>query len=317
RAISVPGYALALAIWITTAPLVVPLLFVVDLARGGRSSLLRFWITFGAFFGCEMLGLVAAAFLAVTGNGSDLDRNYRLQWWWARMLLAVTRTVFAMKVEVEGIEAARGGPIVLALRHASVGDTLLPAALVSSATAIRLRYVLKRELLWDPCLDIVGRRLPNAFVRRGSSDPARERLLVAGLAAGLGPNDGVLIFPEGTRFSPRRRADALAKLAISHHELAVRAQAFENVLPPRLGGMLALLEAAPAADVVFGAHTGFDGVRTLGDLVNGALVGRTIRLRLHRVPAAEIPADHDARVAWLFDQWKKVDDFVAAGKDAS
>jgi len=138
-------------------------------------------------------------------------------------------------------------------------------------------------------------------------------MLVAGLATNLGRADGVLIFPEGTRFSLRRRAEAITKLALSHPDLATRAQALENVLPPRLGGILALLEAAPGADVVFGAHTGFDGVRTLADLVGGALVGRTIRLRLHRVVAGEIPADHDARIAWLFDEWKKVDDFVGAG----
>ena len=35
---------------------------------------------------------------------------------------------------------------------------------------VRLRYVLKRELLLDPCLDIVGNRLPNCFVARSGAD---------------------------------------------------------------------------------------------------------------------------------------------------
>ena len=37
---------------------------------------------------------------------------------------------------------------------------------VSRRYHLRLRYVLKRELLWDPCLDIVGQRVPNIFVDR-------------------------------------------------------------------------------------------------------------------------------------------------------
>ena len=67
-------------------------------------------------------------------------------------------------------------------RHVSVADTLLPAVFVSSRNGILLRHVLKRELLWDPCLDIVGNRLPNCFVRRDSRDSAREIRAVAALA---------------------------------------------------------------------------------------------------------------------------------------
>ena len=62
-------------------------------------------------------------------------------------------------------------------------------------------------------MDLVGQRLPNVFVRRGSGRPAREAALVASLAEGLGPRDGVVIYPEGTRFTPAKRARALARLA--------------------------------------------------------------------------------------------------------
>ena len=46
--------------------------------------------------------------------------------------------------------------------------------IVAREARIRLRYVLKHELRWDPCLDIVGWRLPNAFVRRGAQDTAGD-----------------------------------------------------------------------------------------------------------------------------------------------
>ncbi len=311
RAISIPGYFVALISWIALAPLTIPLAFVVDLVRGGRSSVLRLVITIGAFFGCEVLGLAIAFWIGVSGGAQDLDRNFALQWWWAGTLLDITQRLFDMKIEVEGIEHAKAGPLLVLLRHASTGDTLIPAALISRKTSLRLRYVLKRELLWDPCLDVVGRRLPNAFVRRGSPDPAQEVALVAALAEELKTNDGVLIYPEGTRFSPSRREAALAKLETSHPELSAIARNFSSVLPPRLGGTLALIEAAPTADVLFVSHVGFDGVRRVSDVWNGVLLRKTIKVSIRRVSREEIPKHDRDRAAWLFREWARVDAWVA------
>lgn len=315
RALTIPAYFAALSCWLALLPIAVPVAFAVDGVRGKRSTVLRFWILLGCFAICEIAGLLAAFWLFAAGRARDLDVTFRLQWWWARTLLRITCALFSMKVETSGVDLAREGPVLFLLRHASVGDTLIPAGLVSSVTGLRLRYVLKRELLWDPCLDVVGRRLPNAFVRRDSSDPAHERALVGALAAGLGARDGVLIYPEGTRFSPRLRERAIEKLADKEPALAERARRLEHVLPPRIGGTFALLDAAPSADVVFGAHTGFDGVRRLSDLTSGVLLGRTLRLQMWRARAAEIPKEHDARVAWLHENWARVDAFVARAKD--
>jgi 1-acyl-sn-glycerol-3-phosphate acyltransferase len=310
RAISIPGYFVALVLWIALAPLTIPLAFVLDLLRGGRSSVLRLVITIGAFFGCEIVGLAIAAWIGLSGGARDLDRNFKLQWWWAGTLLDITQRLFDMKIEVQGIEHAKNGPLLVLLRHASTGDTLIPAALISRRTSLRLRYVLKRELLWDPCLDIVGRRLPNAFVRRGSPDPAQEVALVAALADQLNPNDGVLIYPEGTRFSPQRREAALAKLETAHPDLAPIARNFSSVLPPRLGGTLALIEAAPTADVLFVSHVGFDGVRRISDVWNGVLLEKTIKVSIRRVARQEIPKHERERAAWLFREWALVDAWV-------
>jgi hypothetical protein len=70
------------------------------------------------------------------------------------------------------------------LRHASIGDTLLASALVGRPHGIFwLRYVLKRELLWDPCLDVVGNRLPHVFVDRASDRFAARDRACAGARA--------------------------------------------------------------------------------------------------------------------------------------
>ena len=115
----------------------------------------------------------------------------------------------------------------------------------------------------------------------------------------------MLIYPEGTRFTPSKKKKILKRFQEKGDEESYAyAASLQHVLPPRLGGSLALLEAAPEADVVFFAHTGFEHIRTLWDLWNGKLIGRNIKVELWRVPAHEIPKDADAQKEWLLQQWK-------------
>lgn len=83
-----------------------------------------------------------------------------------------------------------------------------------------------------------------------------------------------------------------------------------HVLPARPGGTLALLDAAPACDVVLLGHHGLGGLANIADIWRGALVGRQIRVRFWRVPAAQVPATTEARQAWLAAQWQTLDDWL-------
>jgi hypothetical protein len=131
----------------------------------------------------------------------------------------------------------------------------------------------------------------------------------------------VLIYPEGTRFTPERRAREIARIAERDPRLAARAEQLRHLLPPRLGGVGALLDGAPEADVLVVAHHGFDGLRVISDIWRGGLVGLVVRVRITRVPRSEVPAAGPARVDWLYDLWQGIDDwledlFAAAGKGA-
>ena len=193
------------------------------------------------------------------------------------------------------------------MRHASVGDTVLPAVLVSSQQRIRLRYVMKRELLWDPCLDIVGNRLPNYFADRSSQNTEREVEGVKALLDHLPADSGVLIYPEGTRFTPAKREAVLKRLREKGDEAAAaRAERWHNVLPPRPGGTLALLEGNPGRDLVFCAHTGFEGSADFARLFNGSWLDTRVRMRFWRVPYAEVPSDEAGRLAFLNDAWERM-----------
>jgi 1-acyl-sn-glycerol-3-phosphate acyltransferase len=315
RALTVPGTVLIAAGSLVLLPILLPLAAFVDRLRGSRYALARTLLAFALYLWLEALGLAAAGTLWLArplAGGRYEAWNLRLQSLWASSLFAGVRRVFGLHLEVSGEEALGPGAILLLPRHVSMADTLLPAALVARHTGRRLRTVMKRELLWDPCLDVMGQRLPNAFVRRGTGDAAETDLL-RDLARDLAPDEGVVLYPEGTRFTPARRSRMLDRLARSAEpKLLERAQALQWLLPPRLGGVLALLESAPHADVVFCAHTGFEGVRSLADLWAGALIGRRIRVDFWRVLASSIPRDPKARREWIYDQWARLDAWLEA-----
>ncbi|MFN8545520.1 MAG: 1-acyl-sn-glycerol-3-phosphate acyltransferase [Candidatus Binatia bacterium] len=307
-----------------------PLTTVVALAidafrRTGRLVTVRCVLGITLYFACEALGIIAsfALWLANAGRpGTNLDRwvtwNLVLQRIWARTLFAGATRLFGMQVAVTGTEAVRCGPLFLFSRHASTLDTLLPAVFVSQPRALRLGHVMKRELLWDPCLDIVGQRTRNAFVRRGSGEREKEIALLRGLAAALGERDGVLLFPEGTRFTQAKRERALAHLTDTGQlERLARVRRLQRVLPPRHGGAMALLETRPDVDVAFLAHVGFERTATLNDIWSGRLIGQTLRMQFWRVPSAEIPRTLAERITWLDQQWERVDAWVATHAEPS
>jgi 1-acyl-sn-glycerol-3-phosphate acyltransferase len=327
RLVTIPGYALACLLVLASAPLWVPAAALVDRVRrsGGVALRSASFITF--YLVCELTGLSICAGLWLLRPIARWDAarwaalHYRLQDDWGASLLGAAVRLFGLRVEIEERGAGPGGsgarleegPYLLLLRHASTGDTLLASALLGRPHGIRLRYVLKRELLWDPCLDVVGNRLPHVFVNRASGNAQREIARVQALARDLSPRDGVLIYPEGTRFSAAKRARVLERLAREGDLKQLEyARSLHSVLPPRTGGALALLEAAPHADVVVCAHTGFEGAATLAQIWRGELLHQTIRVRFERIPRASIPTSRAAQAEWLRERWQEIDAWLAS-----
>jgi 1-acyl-sn-glycerol-3-phosphate acyltransferase len=318
RLITIPGYAIGWALWLAAVPIWLPVTILVDLARRrSRGVATRSAVAIAVYLSCEIMGIVASGGLWAWKRIFPVDAerwtdiHFRLEGWWGTTLFRAAVRLFGLNLEVEGDADLGRGPYLLMLRHTSIVDTLLASALVSRAHGFRLRYVLKQELLWDPCLDIVGHRVPNAFVDRFSDDSLLEIRRVQELARDLGPRDGILIYPEGTRFSKSKRQRVLERFhQKGDAKMLEYARSLEFVLPPRPGGALGLLEAVPEADVVVCAHTGFEGAATLADLWKGALVHREIRVQFRRIPRDEIPTERDARIAWLLEEWRRVDSWV-------
>ncbi|NNC92263.1 MAG: hypothetical protein HKN80_07190 [Acidimicrobiia bacterium] len=285
------------------------------LATGhGKFVALRLAVIGWVYLAAEVIGIAALGIVWLATGGGRAQRpfiggTYAIQRRWAGTLFSVIRALFRLRLEVEGDDVLTPGPIHVFMRHASIIDNLLPSALITVPHGIRLRYVLKRELLSDPALDIAGSRLPNYFVDRAAGG-ASEVAAIGELGTGLEPNEGVLIYPEGTRFTPERRDRALARLEEREPDLVGRARTLQAVLPPRPGGPLRLLGVEPAADVVIAAHVGLDGFSHIRNILDGGLVGGTVRVRFQRFPIETVPADGDDRVSWLYDRWEEVDAWI-------
>lgn len=313
RALTFSITFIAAAVVLGTAPLTLPLVALIDLIRRSRLAWTRTLAMVAWILACEIWGLLASLMVWIArpciGRARFVAANFWLQATWTSALLRGALLLFSMRLEIRGGEAAAQGPYLLLVRHASSGDPLLPMVAVAVAHRLRPRFVLKEELRWDPCLDVVGQRLPNAFIRRGGGSSEVERS--AALTEDLGARDVIVLFPEGTRFSRRGRERRLAELAARRDPLVDRADALRHTIPPRSGGVAGILQRAPHLDVVFLAHTGLDRVRSVAELLRGELIGVRIEVEFWRVPAASIPTDDDGRRRWLFAEWARVDQWIA------
>lgn len=313
RMMTIPAVLAAFILTTALLPLLVLVGFALDvvlgLARGRRWVTWRLVLFAWVYLLGEVWAVMALAIVGILPARQSLDLTYRLQKAWAGWNLSTIKTLFRLEFTVQSDDVVTPGPIVLLARHASLIDSLLPAELVTKRHGMRLRYVLKKELLADPALDIAGNRLPNVFVDRESADSARERKAVRGLVGDLGLGEGVVIFPEGTRYSEAKRVRYVRRLQAREGRIGELAGGLRKVLPPRPGGTLALLDAT-TADVVFMAHHGLEGFATVKDMFSGELVGRAVTAAFWRVPRESIPVGRSERLEWLFEQWAAVDDWV-------
>lgn len=302
-----------LLLWVTLtalSPVWIPLAVAVGVVRRRSFVLLRLAVFLWVYLTIELIGLTCAAGIYLSAGRNVAQRHdlfFRLECWWGSSLFTWLCRLLSLSTTVEGEEQILPGPVLVLIRHASIIDTALPVMFLSKAKGLRLRYVFKRELLVDPCIDVAGHASPNYFIDRGGS--SREELAgIRKLAEDLG-DQGVLLYPEGTRFTERKKKIAIERLAKTHPDLVPVAESFLHSLPPKPGGVLTLLDAAPHADVLIVAHRGLEGMAEVADLLSGRVVGKEVQVRIWRINAADIPRGEERR-RWLFDQWKRVDEFV-------
>ena len=305
------GVFLIAIVLTVTLPLWAVVTMTVDAVRGRWRFPISRLIGFATCWAwLETSGLVLALFLFFTGRGRSVPAHYALQTWWCRSLIQALGFTVGLQISVEGAENVGPGPFVAFCRHASLADSIMSSWVVASHVGLRPRFVLKKELKMDPCLDILGHRLPNYFVDRESSNVDGELQGIEQMAAGLGVKDCAVIFPEGSRASNKKRVRALEKLRERAPQRAETLAGLKYLIPPKPSGAYALLSAVPEANVLVMWHSGFDGLDTFSGILSH--LGRAkakVHVQVEEISRAMIPSG-EAFVTWLDAKWVEMDNAV-------
>ena len=259
------------------------------------------------------LGLWVASGFGARSRTARFQRAYYdlLRWFVGGVYRSIARWA-RVEVRLDGSEEAlaalsrAGEPAIVLSRHAGEGDSLLVLHQLLCRHGRRPRLVLHEALRLDPLIDILGHRLPNRFVDPRGGDTEVE---IAAMTEDADEDCAVLIFPEGANLTPERRRRAIERLQEAGHEQQAEwAAAMRHVLPPRPGGTLASMQAAPHARVFVIGHVGTPV--GFGQMWERLPARQTIELRVW--VAEDAPDDHLERIDWLFGVWRALDDWVEA-----
>ncbi len=320
RAVTVPGTLLGFLVFLALLVPAMVIGFLIDLSLKRRWPTVRVALYAVWWAGLETFGVLGAGFLWLRFAPSrrlqsdpSFRAHSRLQRWWATGLVRGAKCLLDLRFQLDDPSPlSRDGPLIVLARHGSQGDALLVAAMLSSS-GLRPRFVLKRQLLWDPCLDIVGHRIPNYFVDRDTANNHDEILNIGHLAEDLSPDEAIVIFPEGTRFSQAKLNRSIKALAATAPERLPQAKRLCRVLPIRTAGVLAALRRAPSTDLLFLNHVGVSDFRTLSDLWRNVPFKTPLRFAAQRIERSAVPkSDNETDlVGWLDARWVEFDTWVA------
>ena len=311
RPVMVLGVAAMAILLLLLLPVWLPTMLLIDaIRRNWRFPLVRF-TSFGLLWAwLETLGIVGAIALWIVGRSRNLNANFALQRLWTRGVVGALGLTVGLRIEVEGADELGDGPFIALCRHASLADSIMSAWVFMTASGLRPRYVLKKELKLDPCLDVVGHRLPNYFLDRSSSDVATELQGIEQMALGLTADEIAVIFPEGTRANDVKRQRILERVREKSPERAEKLEKLKYLMAPKTAGVTALLAAVPNAKVVTMWHAGFDGMDSFRGIVRHlAKSAVRVHVKVTEHQRATVSTG-EAFVAWLDEQWCAMDKAV-------
>jgi 1-acyl-sn-glycerol-3-phosphate acyltransferase len=320
RPVTITAWLLMSTVCLVLSPLLLGLAWFYSTVSG-RPQPLIFARLVIAYFALELAALLACGALWLASGGGLLmgsqtfqRLHYRLLRWFVHSFAGRWCALLEIDVpEGESPEATRAlqadRPLLFFSRHAGPGDTVVLIDLLLTRFDRLPSVVFKQSIVIDPCVDLIGHRLPHAILN--TTEPERCEARIEEVAMGLRDRGVLLLFPEGGNFTAERRRLAIGKLwRKGRRSEAQEAENMTHVLPPRSTGVLAALRGNPDADVIFAAHTGLGLAAFPRELWRAAPIGRTLKTRMWLWPAADHPEEPEAQSAWIYNCWKQIDEWI-------
>jgi hypothetical protein len=320
RPITVTVWLVMSILCLTLSPALLALAALVSVATG-RPQPLIFARLVVVYFALELGTLVACGVLWLASCGGSLmgtepfqRLHYQLLRWFVRGFAASWSASLDIEVPAEEpTEATRAlesdRPLLFFSRHAGPGDSILLIDRLLTRFDRFPSVVFKQSITIDPCVDLIGHRLPHAVLDTSNQEQCEQR--IEQVARGLRSRGVLLLFPEGGNFTAERRRRAVRKLwRTGRRREAAQAEQMSHVLPPRPTGALAALRGNPGADVIFGVHSGLGLAAFPREIWHATPLGKTFNTHMWLSRASERPAEPEAQVAWIYDWWKRLDQWI-------
>ncbi len=280
---------------------------------------IRFSLMISWYLLMECIGVLLALLLWL-GTLGGYFINFRssqrahalVQYFWVASLLSGVRKIINGKVTFPNLDLPDDKPLLIAAQHCSFFDALIPTVLIGKNTNnLVLRHVLKSELLLSPSLDLYGGRLPNCFVTRSGKQSDIEISGIHSLAENLS-NDVCVIFPEGTFHSQQRFENIIQRIekADTNSIRLHRISQLKHLLPVKPGGVLAMITAAPNAQLLFVGHYGLKPFGSMKDILSNIPFTAPIEIYVHQVPVLDMPTEEEKCLEAIDREWLNIDKWI-------
>ncbi len=313
RVFSIPLSLLIAPLMVILAPVVVPVLMLVDVVSGAPRRLPTTRIALMVFaFACHEWYAIRLYLKVISGPRSDrTNRMQHAMGTWSMSLINWAGHTMGARIDWGDPSTMPAGHLLMLSRHASNVDAIIPATLFPLLLGRPAHYVLKRELRWITSIDLFGPPLGNYFVARGGNTEG-ELAQLRSLGQHVRPEGALVIFPEGTFATPAARARIRASLERRREaEALALTDELQALLPPKPSGVLALLDARPDALPMVLAHRGLDGVASFSGMRASLPLREPIVVRWW--PTEAVPESDADQRRWLRDEWRRLDRWVTSG----
>jgi hypothetical protein len=81
-------------------------------------------------------------------------------------------------------------------------------------------------------------------------------------------------------------------------------------MPPRPGGVQAYFDGAPSAHVLVLGHVGFEPIASIKRFWKVLPLTEPAVVKVWRYDRSEVPESDDDRLAWLYEKWAVMDDWI-------
>lgn len=205
-------------------------------------------------------------------------------------------------------------PHIVLSNHRSWADIFLVQSLIATRGPI-VTFLCKRELLYVPIFGLiilafdfpVLRRRAQRRIDAGSRRGDDRRRVTEAAAALLESPAAILSFAEGTRFTFAKR-DANRRVAGDRHGVSGIAPQYQHLLPPRAGGLAAMIEAlAPGGGSIVDLTLAYPRPSTFWEFLGGA--AGSVEVAWETIPIAAV--EPDGVTNWLNDRWRRKEESLA------